>query len=371
MPEGGVIEVIRDGDRRVTVVAVAAALGVLLLASWLLVAVVLPSFDELPCAGVEFRAPANAAPVSDRAVPPVGGGGGISGRFRSLFRAGAPVVHCHDFADPFVLRVGDTYYAYSTNSEGEHVPVLTSGGLFGTARKKDALPELPAWSAPGFVWAPSVLQRGNGFVLYYATRVNGTDRQCLSVAVAEEPTGPFTDHSGGPLVCPPGGGAIDAAPFVDRDGRAYLLWKNYDGVTGIVGQELAPDGRSLVGPVRLLLAADQPWEGNLVEAPAMVEDGGRYYLFYSGNDWAGPNYGIGYAVCTGPLGPCARPGPGPWLASTSSAQGPGSPDVFTDENGQRWLALHSWVKGKVGYPDGARNFFVVRLNFDNGAPVVS
>ena len=40
-------------------------------------------------------------------------------------------------------------------------------------------------------------------------------------------------------------------------------------------------------------------------------------------------------------------------------------------DGRRWLALHSWIKGKVGYPAGARNFFVVRLDFENGIPVVS
>jgi hypothetical protein len=45
--------------------------------------------------------------------------------------------------------------------------------------------------------------------------------------------------------------------------------------------------------------------------------------------------------------------------------------VFTDEDGNRWLALHSWVRNEVGYPAGARNFFVVPLTFENGAPAVS
>jgi hypothetical protein len=35
------------------------------------------------------------------------------------------------------------------------------------------------------------------------------------------------------------------------------------------------------------------------------------------------------------------------------------------------MALHAWVRGKVGYPGGARNLFVVRLAFVNGAPVVA
>jgi hypothetical protein len=43
--------------------------------------------------------------------------------------------------------------------------------------------------------------------------------------------------------------------------------------------------------------------------------------------------------------------------------------VFVDEHGQLWLALHAWVRGKVGYPQGARNLFVVRLTFADGTPV--
>ena len=357
--------------RHALVTIIVGGAVVLLLATWFVVAVFVPSIDEAPCTGVEVRAPAGAAPAHARAVPPIGGAGGAAGRIRSLFRGGAPVVYCHDFADPFVLHAGSSYYAYATNTGDEHVVVLSSGGLFGTAKKRDALPNLPPWSSPGYVWAPAVLQRPGGFVMYYATRVAATGHQCLSSALSSRPEGPFVDGSTGPLICPPGGGAIDPDPFVAADGRVYLLWKEYDGQTGIVGQEITADGRSLVGPVRLMLVADQAWEAGIVEAPSMVEHDGRYYLFYSGNDWATANYAIGYAVCDSPLGPCTKPSPGPWLASTPSARGPGSPDVFSDDHGQLWIALHSWVRGQVGYPAGARSFFVVRLSFVNGTPVVT
>jgi hypothetical protein len=32
------------------------------------------------------------------------------------------------------------------------------------------------------------------------------------------------------------------------------------------------------------------------------------------------------------------------------------------------MAVHAWVHGKVGYPQGARNLFVFRLTFVNGVP---
>jgi hypothetical protein len=350
--------------------AVAGALGLFLLL-WVVIAIVVPSAEDAPCAGVTFHAPSDPSKVASDGNPPIGGDGGFAGDVRKLFTNGQPVVYCHDFADPFVLRSGDSYEAYSTNTGDDHVPVLTSGGLFGTASRHDVLPDLPKWSSPGFVWAPSLLPRGDTYVLYYTTRVASSGAQCISYALGDDPGGPFTDTSSGPFICPADGGAIDPEPFVDSNGTAYLLWKNYDGQTGIMAQQLAPDGTSLVGPTQLLAVADQAWEAGIVEAPTMLAANGQYFLFYSGNDWDTADYAIGYAVCRGPMGPCVKPSPTPWLTGTPTAQGPGSPSVFRDEKGDTWLALHSWVGGKVGYPQGARNLFVVRFTIANGAPVLT
>jgi beta-xylosidase len=355
--------------RRILGLAIGLAVSVWLLV-WFAVAVVVPLVEQAQCAGIEFRAGAPGPQAEPAPRPPIGGSGGLAGKVRSALRGQGAAIYCHDFADPFVLRVGNTYYAYSTDNEDRHVPVLTSDGLFGTAHRAEALPKLPRWSSPGAVWAPAVLPRPDGFVLYYVTRTNDPERQCLSWAFSKQPGGPFVDDSGGPFVCYADGGAIDPSPFVDADGRAYLLWKS-DDAAGIVAQELAPDGRSVVGESRPLLRPDQSWEAGVVEAPSMVGYEGRYYLFYSANDWSTSNYAVGYAVCDSPVGPCTKPADGPWLGSTDKAEGPGGEDVFVDEQGRLWMALHAWVRGKVGYPGGARNLFVVRLTFVNGAPVVA
>ena len=356
-------------NRRRALVALGAAV-VLFAGVWLVVAVIVPLVREAECTGIEFHSQVQAQPPpTDRGeAPPIGGTGGLAGEVRAALRGDGPAVYCDDFADPFVLRVGDSYYAYSTNTEDYRIPVLTSSGIFGTAHRRDALAELPGWSSPGKVWAPAVLQRSERFVLYYATPDRRPERECLSVATADRPTGPFVDTSTGPLACPEGGGAIDPSPFVDVDGRTYLLWKSYGGPDGIVIRELAPDGLSFVGETQELLDADQDWEGGLVEAPSMVAHEGRYYLFYSGNDWATVAYGVGYAVCDSPLGPCTKPGAGPWLGSTDKAEGPGGAEVFADEQGRLWMVFHAWVGGKVGYPDGARNLFVLPLDFVDGVP---
>jgi hypothetical protein len=358
------------GPRGLVFLAVAGALAILLVV-WLVVAVIVPTAEDAPCAGVTFHAPVDPAKVAGDGNPPIGGDGGFAGAVRQLFTNGQPVVYCHDFADPFVLRSGASYDAYSTNTGDDHVPILTSGGLFGTAARHDVLPDLPKWSTPGYVWAPSLLERGDQYVLYYTTREASSGSQCISYALGDDPGGPFTDSSSGPFICPDGGGAIDPEPFVDGNGTAYLLWKSYNGETGIMAQQLAPNGTELVGPTSLLAVADQGWEAGIVEAPTMLAADGQYYLFYSGNDWDTADYAIGYAVCSSPMGPCVKPSQTPWLTGSATAQGPGSPSVFLDAHGDTWLAFHSWVRGKVGYPQGARNLFVVRFTIANGQPVLT
>ena len=81
---------------------------------------------------------------------------------------------------------------------------------------EDALPQLPAWAKDGGSWAPSVLARGETFVLYYTTTDAASGRQCISLAVADRPEGPYADTSTAPLVCPvEDGGAIDPSPFAE------------------------------------------------------------------------------------------------------------------------------------------------------------
>src|SRR5438445_639472 len=171
----------RSWTRKSAMVAIAAAAGSAFVLVWLVVAVVVPLVQEAPCAGIEFRTPqpARAPPTGHRGRPRIGGQGGLAGKVRSALRTPGDAVYCHDFADPFVLRVGARYYAYSTNTSDDHVPMLSSGGLFGTGHRSDALPRLPGWSPPGRVWAPAVLARPEGFVLYYATQASNPDRQCL------------------------------------------------------------------------------------------------------------------------------------------------------------------------------------------------
>jgi beta-xylosidase len=280
-------------------------------------------------------------------------------------------VHASDFPDPFVLRAGETYYAYATNAAGNEVQTLTSSDLVHWRAGSDALPEVGAWAYPGKTWAPEVLARGDGsFVLYYTANGGG---QCVGRAVAGDPAGPFRDRWREPLVCQRHeGGSIDPSPFRDEDGSLFLYWKNDGNAIGhttfIWAQRLSADGTQLVGDRRQVESNDVGWEGGVVEAPTMWKQDGRYYLFYSGEAYDGELYAVGYATCEGPLGPCADAPENPILKSACGAAGPGHQALVRDGAGDTWIVYHAWP---AGAPFEQRLLWLDRLRWEDGKPVVA
>jgi hypothetical protein len=282
------------------------------------------------------------------------------------------LVYPFDFPDPDVILVGHTYFAYATNSVAGNIQILRSSDLTNWTAVGNALPSLPGWAAPNYTWAPSVGQLGGHFVLYYAVNLAGSGTECISVATAVQPQGPYLDRTHAPLECQPSlGGSIDPSSFVDGNGTPYLLWKSGGPLSKIWSEQLDPSGTAFASgaaPTALLIPA-RAWQAGTVEAPDMVASNGHYFLFFSGNDWNSANYAIGVAVCTGPLGPCLDASPKPLLASQPGAAGPGGPSVFRDASGSYWIAFHAWAPGAVGFPN-SRDLYLRRLNLSGSSPVV-
>ena len=272
--------------------------------------------------------------------------------------------------------VGGTYYAYATNSVGGNIQIIESTNLTSWKTVGNALPRLPAWAAADGTWAPSVIQLGGTFLLYYAAiepSLEGVN-ECISVATSAGPLGPFVDGSTAPLECQPSlDGSIDPSPLVDSGGGLFLQWKSNGGAgpTTLWSEQMAASGTAMAPnttPVQLLVP-DEGWQGGMIEAPDLVETGGRYLLFYSGNYWGSSNYGVGYATCSGPLGPCTDASPQPILASGSGVSGPGGESVFTDTSGSTWIAFAGWTPSQVGYPH-SREFYLRRLSLSGAVPSV-
>ena len=285
-------------------------------------------------------------------------------------------VHADNFPDPGALRAGDTWYAYGTNGPAGNVPVLTSPDLVRWTAAGDALPRLGRWAEPGNTWAPEVIDgTDGGYLLYYTARSTRTGRQCVGVAVAREPAGPFTDDSPAPVVCQAAeGGSIDASPYRDEAGGRFLYWKNDGNAIGaptyLYGSRLGMDGRRLAGePVRLL-RNDAAWEAHVIEAPQMVRHDGRWYLFYSANAFDSAEYALGYATCDGPLGPCHKAPENPVLRSAGAAAGPGHAFLVTVPGGQTWLLYHAWPADAIGSVLPGRQLWLDRVDWVDNRPVV-
>jgi hypothetical protein len=254
-------------------------------------------------------------------------------------------------SDPFVLPSSKLDYMYSSGSSGigrPHMPERTFSVMGNFVSVTDAVPDLPSWVKPNSgLWAPDVRKIGSTYVMWFSAMVqgdvqpNGAPLRCIGMATSTSPTGPFVSRSAAPAICQTSEyGDIDPRTFMTSDGQEWMYWKN-DGNAGnlkthIYARRVALDGQTLIGPTFVLLTNDLPWEGDLIEAPDMVQVGHRYLLFFAGNNSANEGSGIGLAFCEGPSGPCTSTYSGPWLGSNVQGAGPGEETFFT-QNGVTWM----------------------------------
>jgi beta-xylosidase len=109
-----------------------------------------------------------------------------------------------------------------------------------------------------------------------------------------------------------------------------------------------------------LLRADQDWEGDIVEAPSMIQHDQTRYLFYSGNDGNSTQYAIGWARCDTPTGPCVKPENQPLIATNNNRAGPGGAQAIGETTTGIGLLFHAWTPSVVGYQQGGQR----RLQLD-------
>lgn len=320
-----------------------------------------------------------------------------------LISAAAPVsaqpsfipVFEENFPDSHIVLHDGEFIAYATN-HGINLPMATSRDLVNWSfvmdpanpgQRLDGMPVLAPWAKEGFTWAPEVMKVGENWILYFTARNRRRDVQCLGVAVADNPKGPFRGSSTEPLLCQyEEGGTIDANPFRDSDGKLYVYYKN-DGnavrrTSHIWGQRLSDDGLSVVGDPVALIRDDKKWEWGLVEAPAMIRaPQGGYQLFFSAAYFGwDPNerlsrYATGYAQCASPLGPCEDAPENPILNSFNDRRagclsGPGHPTIFTVGE-QYFFAFHAWAATRgCRKAEDERHLYIAPLFWKDGKPVL-
>jgi hypothetical protein len=271
-------------------------------------------------------------------------------------------VYDGDLGDPFVLGVTgaggriDSYVAFGTGDWPARVPTASSTDLQTWRQGGDALPDLPAWAGAdpknSLSWAPAALQTDRGFILYVTLPDAASGQQCIGAATSAVAQGPYTGVGDGPLLCQHDlGGSIDPALVRDGTGQLHLLWKNDGNSVGAASslweQRLTADGLGVTGVAHRLLGASLPWQGGIVEEPAMVPaTGGGWWLYYSGNFFDRPEYATGLAYCPTIEGPCRDVSDQAVLATPALAQdhqfAPGGLDTFLDSQGRRWAVFDTW-----------------------------
>jgi beta-xylosidase/lysophospholipase L1-like esterase len=189
-----------------------------------------------------------------------------------------PVLHA-DYSDPDVCRVGEDYYLTASSFNAvPGLPVLHSKDLVNWTLIGSALPRLqpePVFSVPQHgngVWAPSIRYHNDAFYIYY-----GDPDQGIYMTRTKNPAGewePLTQVKAGK-------GLIDACPFWDEDGQAYLVHAYAGSRAGIKSllaiTRLTPDGKQAIGSSQTVY--DGHAEDETIEGPKLYKRNGYYYLF--------------------------------------------------------------------------------------------
>ena len=279
-----------------------------------------------------------------------------------------------NIGDPFVLRVGETYYLYATG--------FTDGFDCRTSN------DLVHWSKPhrayqmgkksfGYTdfWAPEVVAHNGRYLMHYTARRRSDDTLLIGVAASDSPEGPFVDVTDGPMF-DFGYAAIDGHVVRDESGN-YLFFSRdcsqhiVDGrrESRILAVRLDDSLTRTVGEPIPIIFPDCPWETvtgdtRWNEGPFVVKRDGIYYLMYSAGYFAAPSYATGYAVSRSLLGPYKKSPDNPLLCSVGAISGPGHNCVVTAPDGTDYCVFH--VHTDPANPSQNRRMCFCPIVFEDG-----
>ncbi|MGK7393838.1 MAG: glycoside hydrolase family 43 protein [Candidatus Cyclobacteriaceae bacterium M3_2C_046] len=292
-----------------------------------------------------------------------------------------PLMDGLTIADPFVLHHEGTYYLYGTSASGQGFNYWISENLVDWKGKGFAFKKADdGWSRGNF-WAPEVISYKNKFYMAYSAKgktMNGTGMR-ICVAIADHPSGPFKE-----LYAPLfdyNFSCIDAHIFIDEQ-TPYLYyekvgsvgehWNNNGYLWGMIyGVPLAEDLSKPVQEPTLCLYPNQEWEGihsmkaRSNEGMTVFKRDGRYLMTYSGNHYADPNYGVGYATADKPLGMWVKYSGNPILKNNLSRgiSGPGHNSVLQIPGSDTWVIFYH-THADPENPSAERVLNLDQLTFD-------
>ncbi|MGJ7031488.1 glycoside hydrolase family 43 protein [Niabella hirudinis] len=272
-------------------------------------------------------------------------------------------------ADPTIFFHNGVYYLYGTNGRGADNGFIayTSTDLRSWKAAGKVLTPGDAFGTKGF-WAPQVFTYKGRFYMAY------TANEHIAIAVADNPLGPFKQEKQVPLEGPVR--MIDPFVFFDK-GKIYLYHVRLREGNRIYVAEMNEALTAIrETTARECLHAAPGWENTanapwgVTEGPTVFKRGDLYYMLYSANDFRNPDYAIGIAASTSPLGPWRKEPINPVISRASvGANGPGHGDLFRDKQGRWMYVLHTHFSGTRVAP---RKTAVIQLLFPKkkGDPII-
>lgn len=272
-------------------------------------------------------------------------------------------------ADPTIFFDNGVYYLYGTTTgdfpNGEGFQVYTSSDLkkwkgpIG-AQNGLALKKGDAYGTKGF-WAPQVFKSNNKFYMIYTADEN------IAIASSDSPLGPFKNDSKASMFN--SGKQIDPFFFVDQDGKKYLYHVRLTNGNRIFVAELNDDFSGVKEEtLKECISGVLPWENTqnvswpVTEGPTVLKHNNLYYMIYSANDFRNPDYAVGYATASSPMGPWEKATESPIISRKDvGINGVGHGDVFYDKNGKMKYVLHTHFSNSGVSP---RKAAIIDIDFE-------
>lgn len=278
--------------------------------------------------------------------------------------------------DPTLVRGLDgAFYLFATE-DTRNVPIMKSMNLvdwtqIGTAFSNEYRPN---FVTNGGIWAPDISYINGKYVLFYSMSTWGGEWQCgIGRAVADYPSGPYTDL-GKLFISSEIGVQNSIDPFyIEDNGIKYLIWGSFRGIYAI---ELTDDGlnrKPRQGIPKKVL-------GTAFEGVYIHKRGNYYYAFASiGSCCEGAN--STYTTVVGRseslLGPYVDKSGRSMLDNnyevvigrSSRFVGTGhNSEIITDDLGQDWMLYH----GVDTSNPGGRKLLLDKIQWDEaGWPFVT
>lgn len=227
-----------------------------------------------------------------------------------------PIVQAHFSPDPAPMVYNDTLYAYT----GDDIPGFNF--YYMTKWRVLSTTDMVNWTNHGVpitlesfswardrAWAAQCIERNGKFYWYICAQTVQND-MAVGVAVSDNPTGPFRDAIGKPLIMNGSWSNIDPTVWIDDDGQAYMYWGN----GSLFYVKLNKDMISYSGDIVTVPLTVETFGGNrgnrklgienkdmFVEGPWFYKRNNKYYMMFAGMGKGGET--LSYSMSDGATGP--------------------------------------------------------------------